>query len=534
MSSNRSNDIARLIERKAQEIPGFPVLTFVHVAADGSLADEVRDYQALWVNGQRLARWLQRNGVGSDDSVVLMMRNYPQIVEAMVAAALIGAVIVPIDARSMGEKLAYMINHVSAKVIIAEASAVPALEAIADQLAISPALLLVDEAASRDVIGYTTASYAADLPADAAGLETLLPDPQTPMYLMFTSGTTGNPKAVVRTHANYMKGMRGLRALGVEQGDVLYTGLPLCHTNAHSTLAAGLAMGLKTVFSRQFTKSRLWDVCRAYDCKVFTLLGGMIPEIIAMPEHADDAINPVRMIISSGMPANLWEQYERRFGVSITEVYGSTENGGTLINRLGEGPRGSMGKPPPGLIAAILDDEDKPCPPLASGNLCFRRDGGEAEAISYFGNAKASAEKVAGGWFRSGDIAYADGDGWFFFQHRTGGGVRRNGDFVNTAMVETVLAQSPAVVDVYVYGAATPKNVAGEKTLVGAVVLAEDACLETVQDWAIAKLQRSEVPEIWQVLDAIPKTVSEKPVERDCLELLKAAGLLPISEEVSL
>jgi carnitine-CoA ligase len=90
------------------------------------------------------------------------------------------------------------------------------------------------------------------------------------MHLMFTSGTTGNPKAAVRTHANYVRGIKGLRALGVGDGDTLYTGLPLCHTNAHSTLAAGIALGLPTVFSRQFTKSGLWEICRAYGASCLT------------------------------------------------------------------------------------------------------------------------------------------------------------------------------------------------------------------------------------------------------------------------
>jgi crotonobetaine/carnitine-CoA ligase len=529
--SSRVNDLARLIEREAAAQPDFPVLTFVHVEADGSLGSAVRDYAALWTNGRQFAAWLQQQGVAPGDSVMVMMRNYPEYVEIMVATALIGAILVPVDPRSIGEKLAYMIDHVTAKVVIAEASTLPALDTVASRSVAQPAILSIDDHADIAVANIAPRSVEDVWNADETRLAPMLPDPQSPMYLMFTSGTTGNPKAVVRTHASYMKGLKGLRALGVEQGDVLYTGLPLCHINAHSTLAAGLSMGLRTVISRQFTKSRLWDVCRAHGCTVFTLLGGMIPEIYAVPARDDDAENPVRLVISSGMPADLWGKYEQRFGITITEVYGSTENGGTLINRMGEGPRGSMGKPPKGLIAAVLDDEDQPCASYQPGNLCFRKETGGTEPIAYFGNAKASAEKVTGGWFRSGDIAYADEDGWFYFQHRVGGGVRRNGDFVNTALVETVLAQSPAVRDVHVYGVATARNVAGEKALVAAVVLADKASVVDVQAWAVSHLQRNEVPEIWQILPAIPKTVSEKPVERDCSALLRWAGLLTAYEE---
>lgn len=524
----RFNDIARLVEHKAQTLPDFGALTFVNVEADGRLTDERRTHAELWQNGRALAAWLQREGVAPGDAFVLMLRNRPEFVEAMVAAALTGTTFVPLDIRSMGEKLAYMVNHVGAKAIIAEEGALAALDAVAGELADVPPVLVVGGEARP--ANYRSAGYARELGVPDT-LSPVVPEPSSPMFLMFTSGTTGNPKAVVRTHAAYMRGMKGLRALGVGEGDTLYTGLPLCHINAHSTLAAGLALDLPAVFSRQFTKSRLWDVCRAHGCTVFTLLGGMIPEVFAAPARDNDRDNPVRLIITSGMPAELWEAYERRFGVTITEVYGSTENGGTLINRMGEGPRGSMGKPPPGMVAAVLDGDDRPCPPMVPGHLCFRKEAGTSEDVTYFRNEKASAEKVAGGWFRSGDIAYADADGWFYFLHRAGGGIRRNGDFINATLVETVLAQSPHVDDVYVYGIETCANVAGERTLVAALVLDSEGALDAVKDWACARLQRNEIPEIWQLLSRIPKTVSEKPIERECAALLRDAGLVASASE---
>lgn len=529
--SERFNDVARLVERKAKIFPDFNALTFVNVEPDGRLTDERRTLPELWQKGRALAAWLQQEGIAPGDAFVLMLRNRPEFVEAMVAAALTGATFVPLDIRSMGEKLAYMINHVSAKAIVAEEGALDALDAVAGALTNKPKILVVGGEARPANFG--SASYARDL-GDVDALSPVVPDPASPMFLMFTSGTTGNPKAVVRTHAAYMRGMKGLRALGVGEGDTLYTGLPLCHINAHSTLAAGLALDLPTVFSRQFTKSRLWDVCRAYGCTMFTLLGGMIPEVFAVPARPDDRDNPVRLVIASGMPAKLWEAYEERFGVTITEVYGSTENGGTLVNRMGEGPRGSMGKPPPGMVAAVLDENDRPCPPMVPGHLCFRKEAGANENVTYFRNEKASEEKMAGGWFRSGDIAYADADGWFYFMHRAGGGIRRNGDFVNATLVETVLAQSPHVDDVYVYGVETSANVAGERTLVAALVLGSEQSLDEVKSYARARLQRNEIPEIWQILSAIPKTVSEKPVERECIALLREAGLHEtVSEGVS-
>lgn len=517
--------LADLIDHQCTEHGDLEVLTFVAVEADGSLSDEGRTFAELRANGRRLAAWLQASRVRPGDRVALMMHNHPEFVEAMIASAYIGAVFVPIDPRSVGQKLSYMLNFVEAAVLIAGSYALDQIAAVAKDLGYLKSVLVVGAFAPLPCNGAIGFLPAAELPVGAeTGFVRVYPDPSTPMFMMFTSGTTGHPKAVVRSHAKHMAGLRGLKALGVEPWHRLYTGLPLSHINAQSTLGMALATPQPAVISQRFTKSRLWDVCRAYDCHVLSLLGGMIPEIYAMPEEEGDADNPVRLVISSGMPAALWSQYRRRYGVEITEVYGSTEAGGVLINLRGEGPEGSMGKPPKGTEAAIIDGNGAVCPPHVPGELCFRPAIGTAEAVTYFRNPEASGHKVSGGWFRTGDIAHQDEAGWFYFHHRSGGGVRRNGDFINTALVETVLAQSGLISDVFVYGVERPGNVAGEKTLVAAIVLQEGASVGALRAWCQGRLQKNELPEIWQPLAAIPKTISEKPIERACIEMLQNEG----------
>ena len=121
-----------------------------------------------------------------------------------------------------------------------------------------------------------------------------------------------------------------------------------------------------------------------------------------------------------------------------------------------------------------------------------------------------------------------DALGWFYFHHRSGGGVRRNGDFVNTALVESAISKSGMVADVYVYGVPTARNVAGEKALVAAVVPdpARPFDESALIDHCRRTLERKDVPEIVQVLDAIPKTASEKPIECEAIALLRASGLV--------
>lgn len=520
-------NLAELIADQCVEHAELEVLTFVDVGPDNHLVHQKRTFAELRERAKALAVWMRTMGVKPGDRFALMMNNHPEFVEAMVAASLVGAVFVPIDPRTMGEKLAYMLDFSECSGVIAADYALPALAQIASRLdRLHWVLKTGDGAAPTLPARIKQASYAAAMASADPAFVATPADAATPMFMMFTSGTTGNPKAVVRAHGAYMAGMEGLMLFGAGPGDILYTGLPLSHVNAQTTLAAGLSLALPVVISCKFTKSRLWDICRAYGCTVFNLLGGMIPEMFSIPEKPDDADNPVRLIISAGMPATLWDAYRRRFGVEICEIYGSTEGGGVLFNLPGSGPVGSMGKPLMGQQAMVFNAAGEPCQPFEPGELCFRPEGGTATPVAYYKNEAAGAEKVSNGWFRSGDIAHMDAEGFFFFHHRVGGGVRRNGNFVNTALVESVLASAPMIEDVFVYGVATPANVAGEKTLVAAVKVLPGTDVAALRDFCRGKLERADVPEIFQIVSEIPKTSSEKPIEKACIALLEQAGLI--------
>lgn len=515
----------QVVAARAQVTPDFPILTFVH-EGDGHPEEAVRTYSDLHRNGRALAGALTGLGVQSGQQVALMMNNHPEFVEAMLATSQLGAVFVPVDPRSMGDKLAHMLDFTDCVGAICTDQSLASILAVAERCKQMRWVAVL----GGERPGITTAppSQLRVVALDTLLASTATPsnrpeatDMDTPMFMMFTSGTTGNPKAVVQTHRDYMSRATALARLGLSTSDGLYNGLSLTHINAQNTLRNGLALGVRTVFSRKFTKRRLWSLCRHYQCTVFNLLGGMIPEIYGMPEQPDDADNPVRFIFTSGMPAAIWQAFERRFGVTILEGYGATEGGG-LSNPPGVGPVGSIGKPAPEWEAAILDEDGTPLGPNEEGEICFRRRDGAPITVRYYKNPEASADKVRGGWLRMGDLGHIDENGWFYFHHRVGGGVRRNGDFVNTAVVESVLTLSPLVADVFVYGVATPRNVSGEKTLVAAVVPNDLSSFqaEALLSWCRERLEKNDVPEIIQVLAEIPKTVSEKPIESACIEQL--------------
>jgi len=339
--------------------------------------------------------------------------------------------------------------------------------------------------------------------------------------LIFTSGTTGDPKAIVMTHRRYCDTAAAVAKLfGYARDDRPYSGLSLTHANAQIvTLGASFSSGMRAVLSRRFTKSRLWDITRTYGCTTFTLLGGMTTAIYSEPVRADDADNPVRIVVSAGMPAAIWEDFERRFNVQIVEFYGAAE-GGLTVKPLGVGPIGSIGKPIPTLEYRLVDETDNDCPAGTPGELLFRHANGAAFKVEYFGNPEASARKCKDGWLRMGDIVRQDQNGWLFFEYRKGGGIRHNGDFVNTAFVEKAIAECPEIDDVYVYGVAAASGAPGEKDVVAAVVPKAHATVDPQSLFRACrrKLESNFVPRYIQLLEQIPKTASEKPQDRFLIE----------------
>ena len=519
--------LADVVRGHAEKTPDHDVVTFEHWSLDGGATpDEVRSYGALAERGNRIAAALLSFDMVRGERFALMMRNHPEFVETMIGASITGTVFVPIDPRTRRDKLAFMLRESGCR------GAVCADYALAELLAARELAPRVEWILALETGEEPGALRLADAPGvgslgealahPAATVDVRLESSNDPLQILFTSGTTGDPKGVVWPNSRF-GAFAGLGALlGYRPDERPYTGLSLTHGNAQAvTLGPSLALGLHAVLSRRFTKSKLWDVCRRYGCTTFSMLGGMATAIYGEPPRPDDAENPVRVVVSAGMPAALWPDFERRFGVRIFEWYGAVE-GGLAMKPIGQGPIGSFGKPLPGLEMKILDEQDRECAPGVEGEICSRPAGGRAE-VEYHGKPEASAAKTRGGWLRSGDIGHADADGWLFFDYRKGGGIRHNGDFVNPGFVEKVLAEHPAVSDVFVYGVPAASGAPGEKDVVAAIVPAPSArwgphVTASVFEHCRKGLEPNFVPSWLQLVDEIPKTASEKPQERFLLE----------------
>jgi crotonobetaine/carnitine-CoA ligase len=525
--------LSHLIALKAEQQPDRDILTFEHLSLDGGkTSDEVRTYADLQRNGNRIAAYLAAKGVQKGDRFVISLRNHPEFVEAMVATSITGAVFVPVDPRTKGEKLAFMINNSESQGIICADYNLAEVDAVRASCPHLQWVLALDSgengnASLKDFKGVD--DLAEVLARDVAPVpmaELTLADP---FQIIYTSGTTGDPKGIVGNVGRFGgTGMMG-QLFGYQADERPYTGLSFTHNNAQATaLCPALFGGYRAVFSRKFTKSRLWDVARKYGCTSFSVLGGMATAIYSEPPKANDGDNPVRLVVSGGMPGAIWQAFEERFGVKIFEIYGASDGGGMAFKRPDEGPVGSFGKAMAGYEMKILDDDGNECPPGVVGEICCRPAQGSpvSVAVEYHGNPEASKKKVRDGWNRSGDMGHSDAEGWLYFDYRRGGGIRHNGDFINPSFVEKVVAEHEDVDDVFVYGVPAASGAPGERDVVAAVVPRHLASFDPRVVFAHCRqgLEPNFVPSYLQVVSEIPKTASEKPQERFLLDQFDPAG----------
>jgi len=502
--------LAHAVEVGATATPDRLVLTF-----DYPDHVEPLTYADLLRGGQILALLLADAGVRPGERFGIMMRNHPEFVYALVAASLARTVAVPLDPRTPSAQLRYMITHSDARAVVCTNDLVPALSEALTGAASVPLLT------SRVACGAKLASSVVEI--DSVLFDTpprpvtqQVSDPHAPWQIMYTSGATGDPKGVVCENSRFgFHAMLGRALFNYGDDEVLYTGLSLAAGNAQAvTFASAVARGLPAVISERFTTSRLWDICRRHGCTTVSLVGGMATALYAEPPRTDDAANPVRVVVSTGMPRALWEDFERRFAVRILEWYGAVD-GGVAFKPIGVGPIGSFGKPLPGMEMQIVDEQDRECPPGVVGELLWRN-ASLPTVGEYLDDPHVSGAKALGGWIRSADLCHRDADGWLFFDRRKGGGLRHNGDVVLPDSIERAAIEIPTVREACCYGVPARSGTLGENDIVLAVVLAPGASADpdVIFRHLARQLKPNFVPDYLHVVPEIPKTLPEAPQAR--------------------
>lgn len=442
---------------------------------------EILSYQWLAERVNRYARWALDNGVTAGDVVCVFMPNCADYLALWLGVTRMGGVAALVNTNLVGASLVHAIDTVSPCHVVVGATLGDAFLAALPQLR-SGARCWAHGGEIRDFprvdMEIRNNREAPQLARDLA------PTLRSPALLVYTSGTTGLPKAANVSHLRILQWsywFAGMMDAG--PNDRMYDCLPMYHS-VGGIVATGamLVSGGSVVLRPRFSASRFWDEIVAWDCTLFQYIGELCRFLMRSPSHPLETAHRLRLCCGNGLRPDIWRAFEQRFRIPrILEFYAATEGSFTLYNC--EGEPGALGRIPPFLpqrsqvvlvrfdveLGMPLRGDDGFCIPCAAneiGETLGRLDSGRAErggSFEGYTDPEATQRKImrdvfarGDAWFRTGDLMRKDDRGYFYFVDRVGDTFRWNGENVSSQQVAETLAACPGVVEAVAYGVAVP------------------------------------------------------------------------------
>lgn len=508
-ASEHLDTLPALVARAARRWPGRVAWVFAETGTELTFGD-------IDARSDKFASVLFERGVRGGDRVAVMLRNRPEFPLAWLAASKLGCAAVPVNVNYRSHDATHVLRHSEARLVVTSAEFTPLIERIRPDTALTDVL---------DV----------DAPGSSAPVRLGSPCPQaeTVANIQYTSGTTGAPKGCVLPHRYWTTLARNLVDCSphLTSDDVILTAQPFHYMDPQWNVAVGLLSGARFVVLDRFHPLTFWAEIRRHGVTWFYCLGMMPSALLAMPASAEDRDHSVRAVSASAVPPERHAELEKRWGAPWFEAFGMTETGSDLRvlpedhdAALGTG---CIGRPLPGREAMAVDDAGEPVGRGEVGELVLR---GTGMMHGYFRDRAATDQAFRGGWFHTGDLVRVDPSGLFYYRGRIKDMIRRSGENVSAAEVESVIEAHADVSASAVL--AEPDELRGEE--VHAVVVLADgvpADAASLRRFCAERLAYFKVPRYWTFVSALPVTASErvsKPAVRQQLQAMPAGSTVDL------
>ncbi|MCU0307704.1 MAG: AMP-binding protein [Thermoleophilia bacterium] len=499
--------LPRILRERAEAHPDRPYFRF----GDGEWAS----YGEIDARADRVANALIARGLQKGECVSTLLPNCADHLPLWFGILRAGGVQSPINLAYKGDFLSWVINLPRSRYLVIADTHLDRLAQVAGDL---PDLehVIVWESGQREgpdpAVRWEPFAALLDAPAADPGVEVTWTDDAR---IMFTSGTTGRSKGVIKQHASdYFSGRTYNEVCGVGEDDVFFTCLPLFHSNAQVLCCyPALIAGARVQMVERYSSSRFWTQVAECGATILNTVSAMNYFIWNTPPSERDRGHTVSRIMAMPAPKDVFYDFQDRFGIRFVEGYGLTETGMVTYVPPGEQRPGSCGQASPGFEVSVVEPgTDRPLPPDAPGEIVVDMKLPNIVMRAYAGMPEKTAEDFRNLKLHTGDLGRMDRDGYLYFMDRVKDYIRRRGENVSSVEVERIVCQHPQVLEAAAIGVKAKEGASAEDEILICLVAREGGAPDPgdLVEFCAERMPYFAVPRYIRVMDHLPKTPTER------------------------
>ena len=480
-------------------------------------------YGEMNERANRIANGLIARGVQRGESVSVMLPNCEEFLQCWYGILKAGAVMSSINTAYKGDFLSWTINLVEARTLFISDAFLDRLDFIRDELPLLERVIVVPSAAPTGpdpAVAFEPLESLMQAPATEPGVEYSWTDDAR---IMFTSGTTGRSKGVIKQNAaDYFSARGSLQYMSTRRGvpvddmhaETWFSCLPLFHSNAQVLCAyPALIAGGRVAYVERFSGTRFWEQAIDMGATMFNGIGAMLYFLWNQPPSDLDRAHSVHSVLAAPAPRDIYFEFEERFGLQLIEGYGLTETGVCTVMDPTQPVRlGSCGRANPGYEVTIVEPgTDRPLPPETPGEIVVDMKIPNIVMRAYYGMPEKTAEDFRNLKLHTGDLGRMDADGYVYFMDRVKDYIRRRGENVSSMEVERQIAAHPQVKECSVIGVKADEGASSEDEIM-VVLVADEGAPDPAEltHWMAERMPYFMVPRYIRVVEALPKTPTER------------------------